>query len=155
MMFSFSQNVTDKFDEFARMRVGRQPHHHRDAPVARKPAHEDASAQAVRLVVILDVVEHDRGTGARPLRQPRDGAKLDVPIDLRIDLVQFASRFERFHPAAHVAEGDRFTFNCHAHSLDRGASPPKTGPHFSGSCAGRAGKLALQDERRKRPTCCA
>ncbi len=33
------------------------------------------------------------GPGAGALRQPHDGAELDIPIDLGIDLVQFAGRF--------------------------------------------------------------
>ena len=51
--------------------------------------------------------------GARPLRQPHDGAELDVPIDLGVDRLQLALRLQRGDPAAQVAEGDRLAFNRH------------------------------------------
>ncbi len=79
-------------DQLARMGVGRQPQHHCDAPVAQQRGSEDAAAAAVRLVVVLDVVEQQRLAGPGALRQPRDGAELEVPIDLGVDLVQLALR---------------------------------------------------------------
>src|SRR5262249_59968377 len=70
-------------------------------------------AAARRRVVVLDVVEDERLAGAGSLRQPHDGAELDVPVDLGVDLGELASRLERLNPAAQVAEGDRPSFGRH------------------------------------------
>ena len=86
------------------MRVRRQPEHHGDAAVVVQRRAEDAAAAALRLVVVLDVVEQQRRAGAGALRQPHDGAELDVPIDLGVDLVQLARRAQRVDPAAQIAE---------------------------------------------------
>ena len=115
-----AQHVAADLDQFARMRVGRQPQHHGDAAVARQPVAEDAAAAAIRLVVILDVVEQQRRPGARALRQPHDGAELDIPVDLRFDLAQVAGGLQRGDPAAQIAE--RHGLALQAHSL-----PPACG----------------------------
>src|SRR5262249_61877940 len=59
---------------------------------------------------VLDVVEDERLAGAGPLRQPHDGAELDVPVDLGVDFGELALRLERRNPAAQVAEGDGLSF---------------------------------------------
>lgn len=41
-------------------------------------------------VVVLDVVEQQRRTLAGALREPRDGAELDVPIDFGGNLGELA-----------------------------------------------------------------
>src|SRR6202022_4172755 len=46
-----------ELDQLARMRVRRQPQHHRDAAVTIERGAEDAAAAALRPVVVLDVVE--------------------------------------------------------------------------------------------------
>ena len=86
------QSGAADLDQLARMRVGRQSEHHRDAPVVVERGAEDAAAAARRRVVVLDVVEQERLAGAGTLRQPHDGAELDVPIDLGVDLLQLAVR---------------------------------------------------------------
>src|SRR3954471_24142340 len=95
------------------MGVGRQSEHHRDAPVIVERRAEDASASARRRVVILDVVEQERLAGAWTLRQPHDGTELDVPIDLRVDLLQLVVRRECINPPAEIAERGRVSFNGH------------------------------------------
>ena len=101
-----------ELDQFARMGVGRQAQHHGDAAVARQAAGEHAAATRV-LAVVADSVESERRPGAGPLRQPRHGAELDIPVHLGVDRMQFAGGFERLHPAAQVAEGDWFPFRGH------------------------------------------
>ncbi len=97
-------------DQLARMGVGRQPQHHRDAAVVVERRAEDLPAAARRRVVVLDVVEDERLAGAGSLRQPHDGAELDVPVDLGVDFGELALRFERLDKAAQIAEGDRLSF---------------------------------------------
>ena len=63
--------------------------------------------------VVADIVEQHRGPGAGALRQPRDGAELDIPIDFGVDTLQFAGVIERLDPIAHVAERDRLSFCGH------------------------------------------
>ena len=99
------------------MGVGRQSHHHGDAAIAAEAAGEHRAAAGGVLVVVLDVVEQQRRAGARPLRDARDGAELDVPIDLGVDLAQFAGRLQRLHPVAHIAEGDGLAFGGHHFSF--------------------------------------
>ena len=110
-------DVAADLDELARMGVGRQAHHHGDAAIAAEPAGEHRAAAGGVLVVVLDVVEQQRRAGARALGDARDGAELDVPIDLGVDLVQFAGRLQRLHPVAHIAEGDRLAFGGHHFSF--------------------------------------
>src|SRR6516164_2157520 len=93
------------------MGVGRQPQHHRDAAVIVERGAENAPAAARRRVVVLDVVEDERLAGAGPLRQPHDGAELDVPVDLGVDFGELALRPERLDEAAQIAEGDRLSFS--------------------------------------------
>src|SRR5262249_8446149 len=100
-------------DQLARMGVGRQPEHHGDAAVIVERGAKDAAAAACRRVVVLDVVEEERLPRARPLRQPHDGAELDVPIDLGVDFGELALRLERGDPAAQIAEGGGLAFNGH------------------------------------------
>ena len=109
---ALEQRAAD-LDQLARMRVRRQPHHHGDAAIAAEPAGEHRAAARVVLVVVLDVGEQQRRTGAGALRHPGDGAELDVPIDLGVDLAQFAGRLQRLHPVAHVAEGYGLAFDGH------------------------------------------
>src|SRR5207244_1018126 len=45
-----------------------------------------------------------------PLRKPKDGAELDVPVDLGVDFGELALRPERLDKAAQIAEGDRLSF---------------------------------------------
>src|SRR5262249_32258563 len=52
-----------------------------------------------------------RLAGAGSLRQPHDGAELEVPIDLGGDLGELVLRLQRRDPAAHVAEGGRLTLD--------------------------------------------
>src|SRR5262249_39647689 len=92
-------------DQLAGVRVGRQSQHHGNAPIAVEPAAEDAPAAALRLVVVLDVLEQQRLAGSRPLREAHDGAELEVPIHLGPDPVQLVLGLERRHPFAQVAEG--------------------------------------------------
>src|SRR5262249_28645925 len=68
--------------------------------------------------VVLDVVEDERLAGAGPLRQPHDGAELDVPVDLGVDFGELALRLERLNPAAQVAEGDGPSFGGHVLAAD-------------------------------------
>ena len=114
-----------------------------------------------RLVAVyLDVVEDERLAGAGALRQPHDGAELDVPVDLGVDFGELALRLERFDKAAQIAEGDRFSFggdilgaglehddtesDSPTHML---SSPRKRGPKTTASgiwvpaCAGTTGNL--------------
>ena len=117
-----------ELDQLARMGVGRQAEHHGDAAVVVERGAEDAAAAARRRVVVLDVVEQERRAGAGALRQPHDGAELDVPVDLGVDLVQLAGRLQRLDPAAQIAEGDRFSFDASCVllvSCSRPASPPQ------------------------------
>src|SRR5262249_15725680 len=67
-------------------------------------------AAARRRVVVLDVVEDERLADAGPLRQPHDGAELDVPVDLGVDFGELALRLERIDKAAQIAEGDSLSF---------------------------------------------
>src|SRR5262249_46897026 len=53
----------------------------------------------------LDVVEDERLADARTLRQAHDGAELDIPVDLGVNLGELALRLERGDPAAQIAEG--------------------------------------------------
>ena len=106
------QHGAAELDQFARMRVRRHAEHHGDAARARQAAGEDLAAARIGAVV-LDVVEQHRGSGAGALRQPRDGAELDIPIDLGFDALQFARGIERFDPTADVAERDRLSFRAH------------------------------------------
>ena len=106
------QQRAAELDELARMRVGRQPEHHGDAARARQPAGKHLAAAGIG-AVIADIVEQQRRPGAGALRQPRDGAELDIPIDLGVDLLQFAGALERLHPAAHIAERNRLSFCAH------------------------------------------
>jgi hypothetical protein len=94
------------------MRVWRQPEHHGDAAGARQPAGKDLAAARVR-AVIADIAEEERGSGAGALGQTRDGAELDIPIDLGVDALQFAGGVERLHPAAQIAERNRLSFARH------------------------------------------
>ncbi len=80
------QNGAAELDQFARMGVGWQAEHHGDAARVRQAAGEDLVAAAVGAVV-ADIVEQHRRPGAGTLRQARDGAEFDVPIDLGIDRV--------------------------------------------------------------------
>ena len=105
------ENVAADLDQFARMGVGRQAQHDGDAPIVVERGAEHAPAAAVRLVVVLDVVEQHRPPGAGPLRQPHDGAELDVPIHLRIDLLQLVVGAQRLDPAAQITESNRLAFN--------------------------------------------
>ena len=104
------ENGAADLDQLARMGVGRQPQHHRDAAVVVERGAEDAPAAARGRVVVLDVVEDERLAGAGPLRQPHDGAELDVPVDLGVDFGELALRPERLDKAAQIAEGDRLSF---------------------------------------------
>src|SRR6185503_16254980 len=79
--------------------------------IAAEPAGEHRAAARVVLVVVLDIGEQQRRTGAGALRHPGDGAELDVPIDLGVDLAQFSGRLQRLHPVAHVAEGYGLSFH--------------------------------------------
>src|SRR5262249_5621017 len=108
---AFEHSAPD-LHQLARMRVGRKPKHHRNATIAGEPADEDAAAAAAR-AVIADIVEDHRRSGASAGREPRDGPELDIPIDLGIDLLNFAGRAECLHPAAQVAEGNGFSFTDH------------------------------------------
>src|SRR6516164_1675108 len=92
-------------DQLARMRVGRQSQHHCNAAIAVEPAAEDAPAAALRLVVVLDVLEKQRLAGSRPLREAHDGAELEVPIHLGLDPVQLVLGLKRRDPVAQVSEG--------------------------------------------------
>ena len=94
------------------MRVGRQPEHHGDAARARQPAGEHLAAAGIG-AVIADIVEQQSRPGAGALRQPRNGAELDIPIDLGVDLLQFAGALERLHPAAQIAKRNRLSFTVH------------------------------------------
>jgi len=105
-------------DQLARMGVGRQPQHHGDAAVIVERGAENAPAAARRRVVVLDVVEDERLAGAGPLRQPHDGAELDVPVDLGVDFGELALRFEHRDPATQVAEGDGPSFGGHVLAAD-------------------------------------
>ena len=100
--------------EFARVRVGREPQHHGNAPIARQAVGEDPAAAAVRFVIILDVVEQQRRAGARALRQSRDGAKLDIPVNLGVDLLKFAGGLQRGDPAAKISKGNRLSLHGHS-----------------------------------------
>src|SRR6266403_2004078 len=64
------------------------------------------------------------GGGPGALRQPRDGAELDVPVDLAVDLAQLPGRLQRLEPAAHVAVSNRFSFWRHTHSSPEVAAFP-------------------------------
>ena len=108
----FVQDRAAELHQLARMGVRLKPKHHGDATRTRKPAGEDLMATAVR-AVIADVAEEQRRPGAGTLRQARDGAKFDVPIDLGLDVVKFAGSVERFHPAAQIAECNRLSFRGH------------------------------------------
>ena len=62
--------------------------------------------------VVLDVVEQQRRPGAGALRQPRDGAELDVPIDLGVDRAAVRpAASSACDPAAQIAERDRLSFS--------------------------------------------
>src|SRR5918995_2689659 len=77
---ALAKNVAADLHQFAWMRVRRQPQHHGDAAIAPEPPGEDATAAAVWLVVVLDVVEHERRAGAGSLRHAQNCAELDIPI---------------------------------------------------------------------------
>src|ERR1700748_820395 len=95
------------------MAVGRQPQHHGDAAIVVERGAENAPAAARRRVVVLDVVEDERLAGAGTLRQAHDGAELDVPVDLGVDLGELVLRLERGDPAAQITEGDGLAFDGH------------------------------------------
>ncbi len=107
------EDGTADLHELPRMGIRRQPHHHGDAAVAVERRAENAPAARFLRVVVLDVVEQHRLAGAGPLRQPHDGAELEVPVHLGIDFLQLARCFERGKPAAQIAEGDGFAFDRH------------------------------------------
>ena len=107
------QNGAADLDQLARMRVRRQAQHHRDAAVAVEAGAEDATAAALRLVVVLDVVEEQRLAGAGALRQPHDGAELDIPIHLGVDPLQLGRALERRDPAAQIPERGRGSLDGH------------------------------------------
>ena len=111
------EHVAAELDQIARMGVGRAAQHHGDAAVTRQPAAEDPSAARIRSV-ILDGVEQQRRPVAGALGEPHHGADLDVPIDLRIDLADFAGRAEGVDPAAKIPIGDRIAFDCHCVFLE-------------------------------------
>src|SRR5262249_51194305 len=104
------QDGAADLDQLTRVRVGRQAEHHGDAALVVEGRAEYAAAAALRLVVVLDVVEQERTAGAGALRQSHDGAKLDVPVDLGVDLMQLARCAQRVHPAAQIATAARFPF---------------------------------------------
>ena len=106
-----AQDGAGDLDQLARVAVGRQPQHHGDAAVIIERGAEDAPAAARRRVVVLDVVEDERLAGAGPLREPHDGAELDVPVDLGSDFRELALLFDRGDPAAQITEGDRLSFD--------------------------------------------
>jgi len=58
----------------------------------------------------LAALDHRR-SGPGALRQPRDGAELDVPVDLAVDVLHFALRAQRREPTAHVAKGNRLALD--------------------------------------------
>ena len=107
-----AENVAAHLHEFARMGVGGDAEHHGDAPVARQPAAEHPPAPGIGAIV-LDVVEQQRRAVAGALGEPHDGADLDLPVDLRIDLLDLAGGVERLDPAAEIAIGDRLAFDVH------------------------------------------
>ena len=107
------EHVAAELHEVARMGVGRDAHHHGDAPVARQAAAEDAAAPGVGAIV-LDVVEQQRRAVAGALGEPHHGAELDIPVDLGVDLPDLAGVGERLDPAAEIAEGDRLAFDVHS-----------------------------------------
>ncbi len=51
--------------------------------------------------------------GGRLVGLRGDGAELDVPVDLGVDLAQLAGCLERVDPTAHVTEGDGLALYCH------------------------------------------
>ena len=83
-LHAFGEHGAAELDQFARMRVGGQAEHHGDAARARQAAGEDLAAARIG-AIIADIVEQDGGPGAGALRQPRDGAELDIPVDLGVD----------------------------------------------------------------------
>src|SRR4029077_515007 len=54
----------------------------------------------------------------------RNGAELDVPVDLAVDLAQLPGRLQRLQPAAHVAVSNRFSFWRHTHPSPEVAAVP-------------------------------
>ena len=110
--YAASEQRAPDLDELALMGVGRQPEHHGDAARARQSAGEHLAAAGIG-AVIADIVEQERRPGAGALRQPRDGAELDIPIDLGVDLLQFAGALERLHPTAQIAKRNRLSFCAH------------------------------------------
>ena len=107
-----AEHVAAELHEFARMGVGRDAEHHGDAPIARQPAAEHPAAPGIGAIV-LDVVEQQRRAVAGALGEPHDGADLDIPVDLRVDLLDLAGVVERLDPAAEIAIGDRLAFDVH------------------------------------------
>ena len=99
-----------ELDQIARMGIGRQPQHHGDATIIVQRGAKNSPAAALRRVVVLDVVEECLA-GAGPLREPHDGAELDVPVDLGSDFRELALLFDRGDPAAQITEGDRLSFD--------------------------------------------
>src|SRR5262249_48630760 len=85
-------------------------------------AGEHLTAARSVFVVVLDVLEQQRRTGARSLCHARDGTEFDVPIDLSVDLVQFAGALQRLHPVAHVAVSDGFAVRGHFFSFTENLS---------------------------------
>ncbi len=106
------EHIAAKLDQVARTGVGVDAEHHGDAAIAREPAAEHAAAARIG-PIILDVVEHQCRPIAGALGEPHHGADLDVPIDLRIDLLDLAGGMQRLDPTAKVAVGDRLAFDVH------------------------------------------
>jgi len=65
----------------------RQSHQHGEPPIAGERSGHDLPAAAVGAVV-ADIVEQQRRSVGRALRQPRHGAELDIPVDLGVDALK-------------------------------------------------------------------
>src|SRR5665647_1348578 len=122
------EDVAADLHQFARMRIRRKPQHHGDAPVARQAIAEKAPAAAIRLVIILDVVEQQRRAGSSALRQAHDGPDLDIPVDFSADFLQFARGLQRCNPAAKISK--RHRLSLHGHSVLLAFTSPRLNARF-------------------------
>src|SRR4029077_916162 len=96
----------------------------------------------------------ERLAGAGTLRQAHDGAELDVPVDLDVDLGELALRLERGDPAAQITEGDGLARDGHGigSGLEHATLYTTRGndwPARPGLCALIAGHSASEDARER------
>src|SRR6516162_1674626 len=112
------EDIAAEPHQLAGMGVWRQAEHHGDAASAREPSGENLPTTGIGAVV-TDIAEQERRPGAGALREARNRAELDIPIDFGVDALQFAGAVERLDPTAQIAK--RYWLSLARHCL---SGPP-------------------------------